>query len=114
MVQPLQVLSKLLHPAGEEGKITYILNGSRGDFNITYTGINADTFQEPHVNRGWKKTFSVKDGEFVYFSAQSNTHHSKIQVKILVNGKIFKRADAEGDYAVATASGCVTCHKKKG
>lgn len=111
MVQPLQLLSKLIRPAHGEGKVTYILSGSPGDFNITYTGNNADTFQEPHVTRSWKKTFAVKDGEFVYFSAQSNTDHSRIKVKILVNGKVFREAEAEGEYAIATAAGCVACQK---
>jgi hypothetical protein len=111
MVQPLQLLSKLLHPAHGEGKVTYMLSGSPGDFNITYTGNNADTFQEPHATKSWKKTFEAKDGEFVYFSAQSNTNHSKIKVKILVDGKVFKESEAEGDYAIATAAGCVACHK---
>lgn len=111
MVQPLQLLSKLLHPAHGEGKVTYILSGSPGDFNITYTGSNSDTVQEPHATRSWKKTFTVKDGEFVYFSAQSNTQKSRIRVKILVNGKVFKEAVAEGDFAIATAAGCVACRK---
>jgi len=111
MVQPLQLLSKLLHPSHGVGKVTYILRVSPGDFNITYTGSNADTFQEQHAAKSWRKTFTVKDGEFVYLSAQSNTHHSKIKAKILLNGKVFKEAEAEGDYAIATAAGCVACHK---
>ena len=91
------------------GRITYILSGSPGDFNITYAGSNAVTIHEEHASKSWKKTFTVKDGEFVYFSAQSNTGHSKTRVKILLNGKVFKAAEAEGDYAVATAAGCVVC-----
>jgi hypothetical protein len=111
MVQPLQLFSKLIHHFHGEGKVTYILSGSPNDFNLTYTGSNAVTFQEPHATKSWRKTFTVKDGEFVYFSAQSNTDHSKIKVKIMVNGKVFKEAEAEGDYAIATAAGCVACHK---
>lgn len=107
-------MSKLLRPASGEGNITYILSGSPGDFNITYTGINTGTFQEPHATKSWRKTFTVKDGEFVYFSAQSNMQQSKIKVKILMNGKVFKETHAEGDYAIATAAGCISYDKKSG
>jgi hypothetical protein len=113
MVQPLHLLSKLFHPASGEGRVTYMLSGSSDDFNITYTGNEAATFQEPHASKSWKKTFTVKDGEFVYFSAQSNTQKARIKVKILVNGKVFREAEAEGDYAIATAAGCICCQKKK-
>ena len=114
MFEPMQLLRKLLHTTNGVGNVTYILSGSPGDFNITYTGSNADTFQEPHATKSWRKTFTVQDGAFVYFSAQSNTHRSKIKVKILLNGKVFREANAEGDYAIATAAGCVACHKKNG
>jgi hypothetical protein len=114
MVKPLQLLSGLIHPVSEEGKVTYILSGSPSDFNVTYTGSNAETFQEPHATKRWKKTFTVPEGEFVYFSAQSNTKQSKIKVKILLNGKVFRKAYAQGDYAIATAAGCIACHKKNG
>ena len=107
-------MSKLLHPASGEGNITYILSGSPGDFNITYTGINMGTFQEPHATKSWRKSFTVKDGEFVYFSAQSNMQQSKIKVKILRNGKVFRETQAEGDYAIATAAGCISYAKKSG
>jgi hypothetical protein len=30
-------------------------------------------------------------------------------VKIKVNGKIFRESLAEGDYAIATAAGCLHC-----
>lgn len=113
MVQPLQLLSKLLHTAAGEANVTYLLSGSPGDFNITYTGSDAVTLQEPHVSKAWRKTFTVKEGEFVYLSAQSNTPKSKIRVRILLNGKVFKAAEAEGDYAIATAAGCVASQKKK-
>lgn len=114
MLRPLQLLNNILHPANGEGKVTYVLSGSPGDFNITYSGNNAETFQEPHAVKTWKKTFTVSDGGFVYFSAQSNTQNAKIHVKILVDGKVFRKADAKGDFAVATASGCINCHKKSG
>jgi hypothetical protein len=87
------------------------LSGSPGDFNITYTASNAVTFQEPHVTKKWKRSFSVKEGEFVYFSAQSNTRNARLKVKIKVNGKVFRESLAEGDYAIAIAAGCVHCYK---
>jgi hypothetical protein len=113
MVKPLQVLNNMLYPHSGESRVTYILSGSPADFNITYTGSDAGMVQEPHVTKSWKKSFTVRDGEFVYFSAQSNTQHSKIHVKILVDGKVFRKSDAKGDYAIATAAGCVTCNKKQ-
>ena len=107
MATLIPLLSNLIHPSHDEGKITYILTGSPGDFNITYTASHSVTFQEPHVTKKWKRSFYVKDGEFVYFSAQSNTQHAKLKVKIMVNGKVFRESLSQGDYAIATAAGCV-------
>jgi hypothetical protein len=109
MKAPVQFLSNLIHPIHQQGTVTYILSGSPGDFNITYTASHAVTFQEPHITKKWKRSFTVKDGEFVYFSAQSNTRHARLKVKIKVNGKIFRESLAEGDYAIATAAGCIHC-----
>lgn len=111
MKAPVQFLSNLIHPSHQQGTVTYILSGSPGDFNITYTASHAVTFQEPHVTKKWKRSFTVKEGEFVYFSAQSNTRHARLKVKIKVNGKVFRESLAEGDYAIATAAGCVHCNK---
>ena len=111
MKAPVQILRKLIHPENNEGKVTYVLSGSPGDFNITYTASHSVTFQEPHITKKWKRSFSVEDGEFVYLSAQSNTRHSRLKVKIIVNGKVFRESLAEGDYAIATAAGCVRCNK---
>ena len=74
MVKPLQVFNNMLSQHGGEGRVTYILSGSPSDFNITYTGSAADTIQEPHVTKSWKKSFTVKDGEFVYFSEIGRAH----------------------------------------
>jgi hypothetical protein len=111
MATLIPLLSNLIHHAHHDGKVTYILSGSPGDFNITYTASNSVTFQEPHVTKKWKRSFSVVDGEFVYFSAQSNTPQAKLKVKIIVNGKIFRESLAQGDFAIATAAGCVQCNK---
>ncbi len=114
MKAPGHFFSNLFHPAHEQGTVTYFLNGSPGDYNITYTTNQSVTLQEPHVAKKWKRSFTVKDGEFVYFSAQSNMPHARLKVKIMVNGKIFRQSLAEGDYAIATAAGCVHCDNKIG
>lgn len=107
MSSPMQIVDAILHPSHQEGKVRFILTGSAGDYNITYKCNEDRAHQEPHARRKWRHSFTARNGEYVYFSAQSNEPGAEVRVKIVYNGKVFKESKAAGDYALALAGGCL-------
>ena len=106
MYKSFEFLNSILHPY-HDGKVKFILTGSAGDYNITYKGCEDHTNQLSHARKSWRYSFTAKEGEYVYFSAQANKPGSKVHVKILYNGRVFKESEAAGDFALAYAGGCL-------
>lgn len=84
--------------------ITYHVDGSTSKASLTYNNAQGGSQQE-EVSIPWKKTFSVKRGDFLYISAQNKEAYGNIEVKILVDGKQFKSSEASGGYTIASANG---------
>ncbi|NVO21343.1 MAG: hypothetical protein HXX13_16700 [Bacteroidetes bacterium] len=106
MNKSLHLLNSILHPY-HTGKVKFILSGSVGDYNITYKGNEDHAYQVPHARKSWRHSFTAKEGEYVYFSAQANEPGAQVQIKIVYNGKVFKTSTAMGDFAIALAGGCL-------
>ncbi len=106
MFKSLQFLNSVLHPY-QEGKVKFILSGSASDYNITYKSSEDYSYQLPHAQKGWRHSFKAREGEYVYFSAQSNEPGARVQVKIVYKGRVFKESTASGDFALAHTGGCL-------
>jgi hypothetical protein len=106
MKNSLHLFDSIFHK-GHNGKVKFILTGSAGDYNITYKSNPEFAEQVPHARKSWRHSFSAKEGDYVYFSAQANERGAEVKVKILFNGKVFKQAVASGDFAIAYTGGCL-------
>jgi len=106
MFQPFQFLNSMFHPL-QEGKVRFILSGTAGDYNITYKCNDDHAYQVPHAHKGWKYSFSAREGDYVYLSAQANEPGARVQVKIIYKGRVFKESTVSGDFALALAGGCL-------
>ncbi len=92
----------------DQERLRYVVKGSSGDYNVTFKcSGDCDPVHEEHIPRGWKRTFSARAGDYYYVSAQSNSPESKVELRVYQNGKLFKKVEKEGDYPLATISGCV-------
>jgi hypothetical protein len=84
--------------------VTYYVEGSTSSASLTYNNEQGGTQQEK-VSVPWQKTFSMRGGNFIYISAQNQESYGDITVRIVVDGKEFKRSNASGGYTIASASG---------
>jgi hypothetical protein len=87
--------------------VKFILSGSAGDYNITYKGNEDHAYQVPHARKSWRHSFTAREGDYVYFSAQANEPGTEVHVKIVYNGRVFKESTVTGDYALAISGGCL-------
>jgi hypothetical protein len=93
---------------GDQEKIQYVVRGSSGDYNITFKcSGECDAVHQEHVPKGWKHHFTAQPGEYYYVSVQSNKPDSSVELRVYQNGKLFRKAEKEGDYPLVTVSGCV-------
>jgi len=57
-------------------------------------------------NMGWSsEEFTVKAGQFLHLSAQSQHESSVISCAIYVNGRLLRHVVSHGDYCICTVSG---------
>jgi len=106
MSSPIHFLNSIFHP-GKDGRVKFRLSGSASDYNITYKVNDEHVYQAPHARKSWRYSFSAKEGDYVYFSAQANEPGAEVHVKIIYKGKVFKESASAGDYALALAGGCL-------
>ncbi len=99
---------KALKHHQKEGKVKFILSGSASDYNITYKSNDDVTNQIAHAKKHWHHSFTAHDGDYVYFSAQSNQPDAEVHVKIIYQGKVFKESTVNGDFALALTGGCLS------
>ncbi len=89
-------------------RIKYVVKGDALDYNVTFKcGQDCKVVQEPHIQKGWKHTFTGKCGDYVYISAQSNHPHSEVDVTIYEDGKLLHKLAKAGDYPLVQVSGMV-------
>jgi hypothetical protein len=91
--------------ANSQGKVEYVVNSSSPGLSITYTNEGGNTEQKKVKSTLWKTSFIGTPNQFVYISAQTLNKNTQIGVKIIYNGEIIERANSNGDYVVASASG---------
>jgi hypothetical protein len=92
-----------------EHTIRYVVKGDADDFNITFKcGECKDVRQEPHIHKGWKHTFMVHNGEYIYLAAQANRPKSAVNIMIYEDGKLLQNLVKLGDYPLIQASGLIS------
>lgn len=91
-----------------EHKISYIVKGDAGDYNVTFKcGHESHVVQEDHIRKGWKYTFVGQAGDYFYISAQANKPNSAVDVRIYEDGKLLENITKKGDYPLVQASGAI-------
>jgi hypothetical protein len=91
-----------------EHAIRYVVKGDTDDFNITFKcGDSMEVKQEPHIHKGWKHTFTVRNGDYIYLAAQSNKPKSAVNIMIYEDGKLLQNITKLGDYPLVQASGTI-------
>lgn len=80
----------------------YQVSGT-GLASLTYSNAQGGTEQK-EVQLPWSTSFAVRDGAFLYLSAQNKEEHGSITVDILVDRQILKTSTSEGGYTIASAS----------
>jgi hypothetical protein len=94
-----------------QGKVEYIVKCSPAGFNVTYTNSGGNTEQRKVSTKDWSMNFIGKPGSFVSISAQAENENSNINVKIVYQGKVIEKANSNGDYVIASASGSLSDEK---
>lgn len=85
--------------------IRYTITGNCAKADATYD-LNGGTQQESNVTPGnWSKSYTAKQGDFLYISAQNHTATGDITVSIYVDDRLYRTASSSGAYVIATASG---------
>ncbi|MBP6978203.1 MAG: hypothetical protein PHD61_09660 [Bacteroidales bacterium] len=84
--------------AVEEVAVTYLITDSDSGFDVRYRdsrgeliSVQVKTQSESDV---WRYTFGTNPGEIVFVSANYYDINSKIKVRILLDGKIFREASS--------------------
>jgi hypothetical protein len=91
-----------------EHRIRYVVKGDAQDYNVTFKcGHDCQVVQEAHIQKGWKHTFSGRQGDYIYISAQSNQPHSAVNVMVYEDGKLRKKVSKAGDYPLVQVSDTV-------
>ena len=89
----------------DDGTVEYRVQAGPGDYNLTFTN-EAGTQQLPAIRKKWKYSFKAKPGDYFYCSAQANHRKMKVLVKVFFNGRLCKKLNKNGDFVIATVSGC--------
>lgn len=84
--------------------VTYLVEGSSNEFNITYSNSDGGTEQIQSVKSGWTYRKNFKPGSHLYISAQNQKDNGDVRVTIWINEKLIKESKSSGRYVIATAS----------
>lgn len=87
-----------------KSRIEYEVSGSAGSYSITAEAADGSTFQRD-VGNGVVLDAWIKDGNFIYLSAQNNTGGGTVTCTIRKDGRVYKQTTSEGAYVIATCSG---------
>lgn len=95
--------AKKSKPANGLHTVVYEIGGTARKGLITYSTPSGQE-QANGAKVPWTKTFKAKDGEFLSVSAQ-NDGGGTINCKISVDGKLLKRSQSSGQFAIASCDG---------
>jgi len=94
--------------------VLYEVTGSAKYASITYQTGNGDSAQQTDVDVPLKRksgeaglTYTMRQGQFFYISAQNGTESGSIICTVKVNGKVVKANTSFGGYSIVTCSGTV-------
>jgi hypothetical protein len=96
--------------AAEETKqprysVTYAVEGEVPSASVTYRDEQGESQQET-AKVPWKRAFHMQKGALLSISAENQYRQGSITVRILVDGKVFKRSDSEGASASVSGTCC--------
>lgn len=89
----------------EKKHVKYEVIGSAGVVDITMQNETGGMEQLGNVGLPWTKAFTVKEGDWLYLSAQNQGAAGSVTVNIYVDNSVFKTASSDGAYVSATAHG---------
>jgi hypothetical protein len=90
----------------ESYQVTYEVTGTALGVSVTYNNSQGGT-EQGEYNVPFKKTFSMKYGDFMYISAQNSYDRGSVICKIYIDGEEVKSSTSNGAYVIASCSGSV-------
>lgn len=84
--------------------VTYRVTGDTPTAGVLYSKPDGGTESFDPVDLPWTKTFTALEGDFLYISADIPPEGGTLKVEILVDGRVFRFANAGGAFQGATAS----------
>lgn len=100
-------------PATETYNVVYRVLGTSRSADVTYQNRTGDTEQKEirasggFTNQNWTYEFTAELGDFAYISVQNGQDTGTIECIIMVNNQVWKQAESNTDYGIATCSGSV-------
>lgn len=97
----------LIPPAAPSTRdVIYSVTGLDGATraSLTYTNEQGGT-EQADVALPWRKVISVRQGQFVYISAQNQDASGGVACDIRVSMEAFKHSESRGAYVIASCSG---------
>lgn len=85
--------------------VIYEVTGTARIVGLTIENETGNTEQLDDVRLPYKKTFSIKRGEFVYLSAQNQGESGSVTCTITVDGDVVETATSTGAFVIAGCSG---------
>ena len=88
-------------------KVEYVVSGTAGSVDLTYSNQSGNSEQLSGVSLPWTYEFDGASGDFLYISAQNNGRSGSVVCDIYVNEKLIETSTSSGAYVIATASGSI-------
>lgn len=102
----MNILNYFFPRKGDQEKIRYVIKGDGKSYNVTFKcSGECEPVHREEVPRGWSHTFVAHPGDYYYFSAQSNSRDSEVELRVYQNGRLYKKISKSGQYPLAIASG---------
>lgn len=92
-------------PVEEWHQFYYEVTGSGDSFSVTYENADGNTSQVASVKSGWRYSWKQKGTCWLYLSAQNNSDHGSVTVKIVREDKTVATNTSSGAYTIADVSG---------
>lgn len=91
-------------PLGAEHEVLYRISGTVPNANIIYVAYEREQghSRQARVKLSWTKSFTARDGEYLYVSAQSAGKLGSVKCEIFVNGGRVGRTQVDGPAEVAS------------
>jgi hypothetical protein len=96
----------------EEKSVEYIATNAISDYNLSYRlpsgELVKETISSSSLQDEWTYSFMAEQGDIVYVSGNYKDINSGLNIRILVDGKVYKQGSSIGDTVrFVTVSGVV-------